>query len=227
MRINRSFSFLVFLGMSGLLFTWLLHGQEKNEELIPFVSNETNRRGYNLWGYTNPKGQVVIEPRFFHASETWSDGFAWVDVEECTNFNTCLECDGLGYAGDFIDKSGKRLVNKHIHALVGEPWGIGWEPRFEQGLAFVKFPDGTIFCITTNGIPLDVHKEHGPFVDYCYGVLRYAFNHQGVAVFRVKSGGYGLLSTNGTVVVAPTNTRSKISQLLNELTVDTANESKD
>ena len=158
-----------FAGIAAIFVVLILHGlhapNANEENLIPFQDPRTG-----LFGYRDGDGTVRLSPVFTFADDQWHEGFAWVDTERCSrsahpDWRCRLEISGQDDCGTFIRPDGSRLFSFHAHE-VANLYNDMWDfvpPRFDHGLAFVRFPDGLVRGITTNGTPLPLHDQYGGF----------------------------------------------------------------
>ena len=200
------------LGLSGLaailfaLFaTGCKHPVVGVDGLTPFRDPETY-----LWGYRDRTGTVRIAPAFTFADDQWNEGFAWVDTERCSrsahpDWRCRLEISGQDDCGTFIRPDGSRLFSFHAHEVAdisNDMWDFV-PPRFDHGLAFVRFPDGLVRGITTNGTPLPLHDRYGGFVTIDHA--DYITYRGDWALVELTNGCLGVLGPDHDFAVGPSD----------------------
>ena len=178
------------------------------EDLVPFRDPETY-----LWGYRDRTGTVRIAPAFTFADDQWHEGFAWVDTERCRRsahpeFQCELEYSQQDDCGTFIRSDGTRLFSFHAHE-VADMSNDMWDfvpPRFDHGLAFVRFPDGHVRGISTDGNPLPLHARYGGFasVDIPHqGDWPYIRYRGDWALVQLTNGWLGVLGADHDFAIGP------------------------
>ena len=176
---------------------------------IPFQDRETGS-----WGFRDRKGAVLIPAAYLYADASWNGGFSWVDLGSCSAKQHpgwhCAREKSLENFGTFLRPDGTPLFSFHAHPVsdFGNDMWVFVPPRFEHGLAFVRFPDGLVRGITTNGLPLPLHEQYGGFVpvDSPGGGDGEYIHYRGEwALVELTDGRAGVLGPDHDFTVGPSN----------------------
>ena len=120
--------------------------------------------------------------------------------------------------GTFLRPDGTPLFSFHAHPVadVGNDMWLFVPPRFEHGLAFVRFPDGLIRGITTNGLPLPLHERYGGFASidapHC-GESPYVHYRGDWALVGLPDGRAGVLGPDHEFAVWPSEDVAEVHSL--------------
>lgn len=201
-----------FVGVAAISVVLIRHGlnapKANEEDLIPFQD-----LGTGLFGYRDRSGTVRLSPMFTFADNQWHEGFVWVNTKRCRRsahpeWRCELEYSQQDDCGTFIRADGSSLFSFHAHSvadMANDMWDFV-PPRFDHGLAFVRFPDGRVRGISTDGKPLPLHARYGGFacVDIPHQGDSPYINYRGDwALVQLTNGCLGVLGAEHDFVIGP------------------------
>jgi len=168
---------------------------------VPFVDDSSGRR---LVGYRNRWGQCVIPAQYILTPPEWKGHWQWVWDADCDDPETCAASDGCDFSGNFIDKTGRKLLAFHAHAITRDLM-FDTYPAFDHGLAFVRCRDGNVYGVTEDGKLLPLHEMRGAFKELDgYDGQEYIGYDGRCAFVRFLDGRYAILGETHDIVSGPT-----------------------
>ena len=169
--------------------------------LVPFHDASSGR---DLIGYRNRWGRCVIPAQYIFVPAQWRGEWQWVWDADCDDTNACAASRGCDFSGNFVDKTGRKLLDFHAHAITRDLM-FDTYPAFDHGLAFVRGRDGRIYGVGEDGKPLAVHGTLGPFREMDgFGGQEYIGYDGRLAFVRLLDGRYALLDENHGLAEGPT-----------------------
>ena len=176
---------------------WVLH----RPALVPFRDASSGR---DLIGYRNRWGKCVIPAQYIFVPAQWRGEWQWVWDADCDDTNACAASTGCDFSGNFVDKTGRKLLDFHAHAITRDLM-FDTYPAFDHGLAFVRGRDGAIYGVGEDGKRLAVHDALGPFRELDeYGGAEYIGYDGRCAFVRLLDGRYALLDETRALAAGPT-----------------------
>jgi hypothetical protein len=161
--------------------------------------------GRTLAGYRNRWGRCVIPPQFILVPAEWRGEWQWVWDADCDDTEACAASNGYDFSGNFIDKTGRKLLPFHAHAVTRDLI-FDTYPAFDHGLAFVRCSDGHIYGVTEDGNRLPLHETWGPFRELDgFGGQEYIGYDGRCAFVRFLDGRYAILDENHELSAPPTD----------------------
>lgn len=167
---------------------WIRYRSRPNRSM--FVEEVNGRR---LIGFHDRDGAVAIPPQFIFTPAEWKNQYLWVWDADCDDTNTCAVTTGCDFSGNFIDETGRKLLDFHAHAITTDLL-FDTFPAFDHGLAFVRQRDDHIYGVTEDGQLLPLHETLGPFRELDdYGGQEYIGYDGRCVLVRFLDGRYALL----------------------------------
>ena len=184
---------------------------------VPFRDAETGN-----WGFREQQGSISIPAVYSSVDDSWNGGFSWAEFGSCRAEDhpgwRCARENLADPFGTFLRPDGTPLFSFHAHPVadVGDDVWLFVPPRFEHGLAFVRFPDGLIRGITTNGLPLPLHERYGGFASidapHC-GESPYVHYRGDWALVGLPDGRAGVLGPDHEFAVWPSEDVAEVHSL--------------
>ena len=195
--IVSAVSSLLLLAAVSLAAVWFF----RRPALTAFCDESTSRA---LIGYRNRWGKCVIPPQYICVPAEWRGDWQWVWDADCDDTGACVASRGCDFSGNFVDKTGKKLLPFHAHAITRDLM-FDTYPAFDHGLAFVRCRDGNIYGVEENGQRLALHETLGPFRELDgFGGQEYIGYDGRCAFVRLMDGRYALLDENHGLAEGPT-----------------------
>lgn len=189
---------LLLLALAGWGGAWFF----RRPALVPFRDESSGRA---LIGYRNRWGKCVIPAQYIFVPAQWRGEWQWVWDADCDDPDACAASTGCDFSGNFVDRTGKKLLDFHAHAITRDLMFDSY-PAFDHGLAFVRCRDGNIYGVGEDGKRLAVHETLGPFRELDgFGGEEYIGYDGRCAFVRLLDGRYALLDGTHALSSGPTN----------------------
>ena len=189
---------LLLLALAGWGAAWFF----RRPALVPFRDDSSGR---DLIGYRNRWGKCVIPAQYIFVPARWQGAWQWVWDADCDDTNACAASGGCDFSGNFVDKTGRKLLDFHAHAITRDLM-FDTYPAFDHGLAFVRGRDDGIYGVTEDGKMLAVHETLGPFRELDdFGGAEYIGYDGRCTLVRLQDGRHALLGEDHALASGPTD----------------------